>query len=92
MKIRIVAGTFLGMMGLLCASLVFAQASNASRVGVINMQTAILESVEGRAPARQRLKRIPAGLVSRRGLRHRAHFEELRGGRVDSGAYPPRLR
>ncbi|MBZ5536938.1 MAG: OmpH family outer membrane protein [Acidobacteriia bacterium] len=51
MKIRIVAGTFLGMMGLLCASLVFAQASNASRVGVINMQTAILESVEGKKAA-----------------------------------------
>lgn len=51
MKMRIIAGTFLGMMGFLGATLLFAQASNASRVGVINMQTAILESVEGKKAA-----------------------------------------
>ncbi|MBZ5552963.1 MAG: OmpH family outer membrane protein [Acidobacteriia bacterium] len=51
MKIRTIAGMFFGMAGLLGASLLFAQASNASRVGVINMQTAILESIEGKKAA-----------------------------------------
>jgi Skp family chaperone for outer membrane proteins len=51
MKSRIVVGIFFGLMGLLGASLLFAQASNASRVGVINMQTAILESIEGKKAA-----------------------------------------
>jgi outer membrane protein len=51
MKIRNIAGVFFVMMGLLCSTLLIAQASNASRVGVINMQTAILESVEGKKAA-----------------------------------------
>ncbi|MGB7622107.1 MAG: OmpH family outer membrane protein [Terriglobia bacterium] len=51
MKIRLVAGVFFVSLGLLSSTFLFAQASNASRVGVINMQTAILESVEGKKAA-----------------------------------------
>ncbi len=51
MKTRLVAGVFFVSLGLLSSTFLFAQASNASRVGVINMQTAILESVEGKKAA-----------------------------------------
>ena len=51
MKIRLIAGVLFLTTGVLCSTLLFAQASNASRVGVINMQTAILESVEGKKAA-----------------------------------------
>lgn len=51
MKTKITVMSFMVCFGLLAAAQIFAQATNASRVAVINMQQAILDCTEGKKAA-----------------------------------------